>query len=85
MQIATHLTPVDLLHLARTSKRLRSIFMNKAQRHLWVAARKNMDGLPDPPSELSEPRYAAVLFSPVCFVRIEIFSLTGGKPSIAAY
>lgn len=41
--------------------------MSKSRRHLWTAARHNAE-LPDPPPGISEPRYAAMLFSCICFV-----------------
>ncbi|GJE93546.1 hypothetical protein PsYK624_097050 [Phanerochaete sordida] len=65
-EIVSHLTPKDLLHLSRTSKHFRAMFMHRAQKHLWAAARRNV-GLPDPPEHISEPRVAAVLFSSTCF------------------
>ena len=42
--------------------------MSKEKAYLWKAARKNVPGLPDCPSTLSEPRYAAFLFDQYCFV-----------------
>ena len=67
-QVVTWLEPLDLLHLARTSKELRALLMSKGNSRLWKAARRNKPGLPDCPPHLSEPRYAASLFDHHCFV-----------------
>ncbi len=69
MQIVGWLTPLDLLHLARASKQLRSMFMSRGNSRLWKAARRNVAGLPDCPPVLAEPRYAAYVFDQYCFVR----------------
>ena len=60
-KIAGHLSPDDLLRLARTTKRIRDILMSKYSKHIWVAARKTL-GVPDCPPDLSEPHYADLLF-----------------------
>ncbi|KAI0684349.1 hypothetical protein C8Q76DRAFT_762346 [Earliella scabrosa] len=66
-EIVSWLKPLDLLHLARASKFLRSLLMSKDSITLWKAARKNIPGLPDCPDILAEPRYAAVVFDQYCF------------------
>ncbi|KAI0684347.1 hypothetical protein C8Q76DRAFT_314579 [Earliella scabrosa] len=66
-EVVTWLEPLDLLHLARTSKELRALLMSKGNSRLWKAARRNKPGLPDCPPHLSEPRYAASLFDHHCF------------------
>ncbi|KAH9926355.1 hypothetical protein B0H21DRAFT_764156 [Amylocystis lapponica] len=67
-EIAGHLHFQDLLHLARVSKRFRGILISKKSRHLWVAARQNVPGvpLPDCPEQLSEPPYASLLYDRIC-------------------
>ena len=46
--------------------------MSKDNSRLWKAARRNVPGLPECPSVLSEPRYAAYIFDQYCFVSILI-------------
>ncbi|KAG8925925.1 hypothetical protein FRC02_009339 [Tulasnella sp. 418] len=66
-EICSHLYPVDLLHLARSSKRLRAILMTEDSVSIWRTSRKNqVNGLPDCPDDLSEPQYAALVFTTVC-------------------
>lgn len=64
LQIASYMSPYDILQLARTSKSLRGIFMSKSSKHVWVAARTSM-GIPDV-DDFSEPYYADLLFSKRC-------------------
>ena len=71
-QVIGWLNPLDLLHIARVSKDLRNLLMSKDNNRLWKAARRNVPGLPDCPSVLSEPRYAAYIFDQYCFVSILI-------------
>lgn len=68
IQIMSHLSPLDLLRISWSSKHFRKLLMNRNHRLLWVTARRSGPGLPDPPTELSEPRYAALMFTKVCFV-----------------
>jgi hypothetical protein len=69
LQIASHLCPIDLLHLARTSKFLRAVLMSRiTSNHIWKASRANIDGLPACPSDLSEPQYARLVFDNSCYV-----------------
>ncbi|KAK1219533.1 hypothetical protein PQX77_017721 [Marasmius sp. AFHP31] len=72
LEIFTHLYPLDILHLARTSKDLRGILMSRSSSHIWKAARENADrtipGLPPLPADLSEPQYASLAFDPTCQV-----------------
>ncbi|CAE6361462.1 unnamed protein product [Rhizoctonia solani] len=64
--IASYLSPLDLLHLARSSKFLRRLLMTKSARNLWLGAIESVEGLPPCPSILSEPRYVALVFTDVC-------------------
>lgn len=61
--------PMDLLHLARTSRAFHGLLMTRSATGLWRAARKNVDGLPDCPTHLSEPAYAKLAFDSHCHVR----------------
>ena len=62
MQIGKHLQPLDLLRLIRVSRHFRAIFTSKLSRRIWIAARANVEGLPDCPPDLSEPEYAFLVF-----------------------
>ncbi|KLO18515.1 hypothetical protein SCHPADRAFT_993552 [Schizopora paradoxa] len=67
-QIASGMTPYDILKLARSSKTLRRFFMSKTlSEHIWVAARKAM-GIPDIP-HFNEPFYADLLFDKKCYTK----------------
>lgn len=65
--------PMDMLNLARTSKVFRRFLMTRTAVRLWKAARMNVDGLPDCPPHLSEPKYADLVFDTRC--QVEISSL----------
>lgn len=69
-QIFGHLKPLDLLHLARTTKDLRAILMARSSTSIWKHARSQFDDLPDCPDDLSEPRYAELLFGKACTVSL---------------
>ncbi|KAH9857686.1 hypothetical protein C2E23DRAFT_928193 [Lenzites betulinus] len=63
----SHLKPIDVLQLARTSKELRGMLMSRSSRHIWIAARKNVvPRLPDCPDYLSEAQYAHLVFERTC-------------------
>lgn len=65
-----HLQPMDLLNLARTSKPFRELLMHRSAARFWKSARRNIDGLPDCPPDLSEPEYANLCFDAHCHVSI---------------
>ncbi|QRV86994.1 hypothetical protein RhiJN_15012 [Ceratobasidium sp. AG-Ba] len=65
-EIATFLTPADLLSLARTNKPLRKMFMTRTAQHLWKATISNIPHLPECPPQLSEPQYISMLYSNTC-------------------
>ncbi|KAI0747657.1 hypothetical protein C8Q80DRAFT_689085 [Daedaleopsis nitida] len=68
-EITSHLYPVDILQLARTSRHLRTMLLSRASRHMWIAARKNISPPPpDPPEYVSEPEYAYLLFERFCML-----------------
>ena len=73
-QILSLLDPLDLLHLARTSKDFRNLLMSRSSISLWKVARLNIEGLPDCPPYLSEPAYANLAFDAHCHVRIFLFN-----------
>ncbi|KAI1783155.1 hypothetical protein LXA43DRAFT_1047721 [Ganoderma leucocontextum] len=66
-QILSHLPPLDVLRMARASMAFRKMLMSRTSRHIWIASRRNaVPPLPECPNNLSEPRYAAVLFERTC-------------------
>ncbi|TFK88776.1 hypothetical protein K466DRAFT_56620 [Polyporus arcularius HHB13444] len=66
-EVASHLKPVDLLHLARVSSAFRKMLLSRSSRRIWIAARNNIvPEIPDGPDDLSEPRYARLLFERDC-------------------
>lgn len=67
LQIAKHLTPHDLLRLARSTKRLREVLMSKQAKPIWNAAEKAA-GLPDCPCDMSSPQLASFLYDYHCMV-----------------
>ncbi|KAK0205978.1 hypothetical protein DFS33DRAFT_546965 [Desarmillaria ectypa] len=66
LEIFSHLDPHDLLHLCRTSKPLRAILLDRSTLSVWKRARRNLENLPDIIDDLSEPRYASLLFDKHC-------------------
>ncbi|KAF8959596.1 hypothetical protein BDZ97DRAFT_1666979 [Flammula alnicola] len=62
------LNPIDVLHLARTTKALRGILMTRSAVFVWKLARSNIEGLPLCPDDLTEPQYANLLFTDNCHV-----------------
>ncbi|GAB1522768.1 hypothetical protein RhiTH_005891 [Rhizoctonia solani] len=52
--------------LSRVNKFLRELFMDKRSALIWRSARENHLGLPTCPDEVSEPQYAAMLFTKRC-------------------
>ena len=67
-QIAAHLTPLDLLRLARSTKTFNRLLMSRKSKPIWRAARNTDPDLPDCPPDLSEPEYARLLFETECHV-----------------
>ncbi|KAI0949926.1 hypothetical protein AcV7_008552 [Taiwanofungus camphoratus] len=65
-EIFGHLHPLDVLHLARTTKALRNVLMRRSSITIWKYAREHVEDLPDCPADLSEPQYARLLFDPHC-------------------
>jgi hypothetical protein len=69
LQTLSHLYPLDLLRMSHATKVFREILMSKLYCHIWIEARRNVPGLPDCPSDLSEPQYSHLLFVMRCDVR----------------
>lgn len=69
-KVFAHLRPVDLLNLSRSSKPFRRLLTSRDSVPLWKASRtRNVAGLPDCPSFISEPAYANLCFDSHCHVR----------------
>ncbi len=72
-QIYNYLDLGDLFNLARTCKKFRAFFLDKAlEKRLWVPARANTPGLPEQPPFMSEYSFLHLLYSPYCHVCIGI-------------
>ncbi|KAF8507572.1 hypothetical protein BU17DRAFT_100411 [Hysterangium stoloniferum] len=67
-EISNHLEPIDLLHLARSTKGLNAILMSRESKPIWRSARQSYPTLPDCPPDLSEPEYARLIFEKDCHV-----------------
>ncbi|KDQ07101.1 hypothetical protein BOTBODRAFT_149356 [Botryobasidium botryosum FD-172 SS1] len=68
IEVSTHLLPLDLLHLARTSRNIRKLLMSRLSTFAWRRARENVPHLPECPEDLSEPEYASLLYERNCHV-----------------
>ncbi|KAF8141131.1 hypothetical protein EV363DRAFT_1307184 [Boletus edulis] len=64
--IAEYLHPKDLLSLSRTCQSLRELLMDKSSTFVWKTARRQVDGLPDCPPDLTEQEYADLVFDAHC-------------------
>ncbi|KAG8961923.1 hypothetical protein FRC03_004838 [Tulasnella sp. 419] len=68
-EICSLLHPLDLLHLAWTTKTLRCVVMSKTSKAAWRIARQSQEpDMPDCPEFLTEPQYAALVFTTICQV-----------------
>ncbi|OSD06736.1 hypothetical protein PYCCODRAFT_1474173 [Trametes coccinea BRFM310] len=67
IEVFQHSHPRDLLSLARTTRTLRGFLISRKSAHIWRTSRRSLT-IPDCPSELSEPQYAALLFTSECTV-----------------
>ena len=69
-QISVHLMPLDLLHLARTSRGLRELLLKRSAAFIWRAALANVPDLPPCPDNMSELAYSSFLFDKFCQVSL---------------
>lgn len=67
-QILGRLHPMDILRLARTCGSLCRFLTQKSSQHIWRAARRNVKGMPDCPSDMSEYQYVNLAFDLHCHV-----------------
>jgi hypothetical protein len=68
-QIFRNLPPYELLRLARTTKSLRAVLLNRNARSVWIDALEAVPGLPACPVDMSEPAYTRLVFDTHCSVR----------------
>ncbi|RDB20036.1 hypothetical protein Hypma_012987 [Hypsizygus marmoreus] len=64
-EIFGHLSPADILHLSWTNKMLKELLESESAAFIWRRARANV-GLPDGPSDMSEPLLAKMVFDSHC-------------------
>ncbi|KAF6746721.1 hypothetical protein DFP72DRAFT_620029 [Ephemerocybe angulata] len=67
-EILGQLSPRDLLILTRTNTLFRKTLLEKNAQCVWVSAR-GFHGVPEPPSDFSERRWAGLLYSNHCQVK----------------
>lgn len=70
VQIFSHLRPLDILHLTRTTKEFRRVLMNKSHIFIWKAARANVLNYPACFPDMNEAQMARLAFDPHCYVCI---------------
>ncbi|CAA7266830.1 unnamed protein product [Cyclocybe aegerita] len=71
-EIFSHLHPLDLLHLSRTSWGLRRLLLARHARGVWRAALSSVRALPPCPNDLTEVAYASLAFDNWCHFCFEL-------------
>ncbi|KAF8215809.1 hypothetical protein K438DRAFT_1560328, partial [Mycena galopus ATCC 62051] len=66
-----HLPPLDILHLARTTKGFRSILMHRSAVSIWKASLGQVCGLPEKPDDMSHPAWVNLAYSAHCHNCVE--------------
>ena len=62
-QIFSHLLPLDILRVTRTSKSFRKLLLDRKASTVWIAARERaFPNYPGPPDGISEPFWANLVF-----------------------
>ncbi|KAJ2929984.1 hypothetical protein H1R20_g7118, partial [Candolleomyces eurysporus] len=76
LEIFQYLPPADLLCLAKASKSLRALLLDRSTAYaLWKSAFDSLDPAPPPcPDDLSLPQYANVLFTRTCHCGVQYCS-----------
>ncbi|KAF5310607.1 hypothetical protein D9619_007761 [Psilocybe cf. subviscida] len=64
-EVFGHLAPKDLISLSRTTKSLRSTLLDESAKSVWITSRSRK-GAPDPPPDMSEAQWAALIFGHTC-------------------
>ncbi|KAF8958278.1 hypothetical protein BDZ97DRAFT_1762293 [Flammula alnicola] len=65
-EIFSHLMPVDILYLSRTTKELRRLLLHRSATFVWKAALENVPELPACPEDLSLPFWTNLVFDSHC-------------------
>lgn len=65
-EIFGQLNPLDVLNLARTTKALRGILMQRSAVSVWKQACANISGFPPCPEDLTEPQFINLAFGKQC-------------------
>ncbi|KAG9128586.1 hypothetical protein FRC07_000019 [Ceratobasidium sp. 392] len=65
-QIAYLLSPGDLIAVSWSSKFFRNMLLQRSALKMWQHAESNVPGLPPCPVGMSEPQYAALVFTKYC-------------------
>ncbi|QRV93653.1 hypothetical protein RhiJN_21671 [Ceratobasidium sp. AG-Ba] len=65
-EIASHLTPPDVIALSRSNRYFNKLLLSRSALHIWTAAIRNVPGLPPCPKDLCQPQYAALIYSKYC-------------------
>ncbi|KAJ3557330.1 hypothetical protein NM688_g1532 [Phlebia brevispora] len=65
-KVMSHLHPMDILNLSRTSKNFRKFLMTRTAQFIWRRARENIEDFPPCPKDLSGPAYADLAFDNYC-------------------
>ncbi|KAJ7589026.1 hypothetical protein C8J56DRAFT_1163994 [Mycena floridula] len=65
-EVFSHLLPMDVLNLARTTKELRRVLMRRSALSIWKAALAEVPELPECPADMSLPGWVNLAFSLHC-------------------
>lgn len=65
-KVVLHLPPLNLLHLVRTNKFIRSILIKKSACQMWKTSFALLNDAPGCPTQLAEPKFALLLFEHFC-------------------
>ena len=66
--------PIDILHLARTTKEFRKFLLHRSATGLWKDVLSNIEDVPSCPPGMSLPAWVNLLFETHCHVRTLISS-----------
>lgn len=68
-QICSYLSPIDLLHVTQSSKIFAAFLLTPANATVWREARQQVgDNFPECPEDLTEQKYACLVFGTTCQV-----------------
>ncbi|KAF9480601.1 hypothetical protein BDN70DRAFT_603950 [Pholiota conissans] len=75
LEIFSHLYPIQLLRLSRTTKALRKILLHRSSTYVWKAALGFVEGFPARPKELSLPFWTSLIFDYHCQVCLASYAM----------